>query len=146
MMSTLNRVASEAMRNVGANAATDVTGFGLAGHLHSMMVGSSASAHVRLSSLPVIDGVWDLLDRGVAPGAPIATWTASGKTWTGQTISPTTPSSWCAMPRPLGGLLMSVPADSADGMLGELESMGVEGACIIGHVTAKDAAPIHVTQ
>ena len=68
VMSTLNRASSEAMRNVGANAATDVTGFGLVGHLHSMMVGSSASAHIRLSSLPVIDGVWDLLERGVAPG------------------------------------------------------------------------------
>ena len=45
-----------------------------------------------------------------------------------------------------GGLLMSVPADNVDRMLAELDSVGVEGACIVGEVTAKDSAPIHVTQ
>ena len=146
VMSTLNRASSEAMRSVGANAATDVTGFGLVGHLHSMMVGSNASAHIRLSSLPVIDGVWDLLEKGVAPGGTHRNLDGVGQNvdWDSG-ISDNARLLVCDA-QTSGGLLMSVPAGSVDRMLAELSSNGVEGACIVGEVTAKDDAPIHVTQ
>lgn len=67
-MALLNRGACEAMLKVGVNAATDITGFGLLGHLHSMMLGSGASASIRLSEVPVLPGARELLERGVAPG------------------------------------------------------------------------------
>ena len=67
-MKTLNRGASEAMTSAGANAATDVTGFGLLGHLHSMMKASGTAARVSRSAIPVLPGVLDLLEKDVAPG------------------------------------------------------------------------------
>jgi selenide,water dikinase len=67
-MVALNRGASEAMMEVGVNAATDLTGFGLLGHLRTMMRASGTSARVRLGDVPVLRGVRELLERGVAPG------------------------------------------------------------------------------
>jgi selenide,water dikinase len=67
-MSTLTRAACEAMIEVGVHAATDITGFGLMGHLKSMVRGSKVTAEIHLGQVPVLPGAWDLLDRGVAPG------------------------------------------------------------------------------
>src|SRR5262249_32755916 len=56
VMTTLNRAASEAMIEAGAHAATDVTGYGLLGHLQKMMDGSGVVARIRVKDLPVIPG------------------------------------------------------------------------------------------
>ena len=63
-MAHLNREASEAMVAAGAASATDVTGYGLLGHLRNFGVG----AEVSLSSLPLLDGVQDLVERDLFPG------------------------------------------------------------------------------
>ena len=67
-MATLNKSASEAMISVGVNACSDVTGFGLLGHLREMMQGSGTGAHIYKSKVPVIEGTEDLLKQGIAPG------------------------------------------------------------------------------
>ena len=67
-MSELNKGASEAMMHVGVNACTDITGFGLMGHLRSMVRGSDVGAHVRVADVPVLPGTWDLLEKGTVPG------------------------------------------------------------------------------
>jgi selenide,water dikinase len=67
-MGALNRAAAEAMLAVGPHAATDVTGFGLLGHLLEMLNASDAGAELRLDHVPVVDGVWDLLRAGIYPG------------------------------------------------------------------------------
>jgi selenide,water dikinase len=64
VMTYLNRRASEAMVAAGASAATDVTGFGLIGHLVNLGVG----AEVRLARVPVLEGVRELADQGLFPG------------------------------------------------------------------------------
>jgi selenide, water dikinase len=68
LMTTPNRAASEAVNEVGADAATDVTGFGLLGHLHRMLVASGVAAQIDASTIPVIDGALDLARGGVVPG------------------------------------------------------------------------------
>jgi selenide, water dikinase len=68
LMTTLNDDASLAMRQAGAEAATDVTGFGLLGHLHRMLVASGASATIRTDAVPILDGVLGLARTGVVPG------------------------------------------------------------------------------
>ena len=68
VMTTLNRDASEAMVESGAEAATDVTGFGLLGHLQKMLESSRVSATVEASLVPVLDGAVELARRGMAPG------------------------------------------------------------------------------
>jgi selenide,water dikinase len=68
VMSTLNDGAAAAMEEVGANAATDVTGFGLAGHLHHLCELSGVSAEIWLDRLPLLDGVLELASAGLVPG------------------------------------------------------------------------------
>jgi len=67
-MTTLNAAAAEAALAAGIVAGTDVTGFGLLGHLLSMLCGSSISAEVEVSAVPVIEGAQQALEEGFCPG------------------------------------------------------------------------------
>ena len=144
VMSTLNKAASTAMVGVGVNAATDVTGFGLVGHLNGMMAGSNISASIQLSQVPVIDGVWDLLEQGVAPGGTHRNLDGVGQKvdWD-PAISDHARLLMCDA-QTSGGLLISVPADRTDQLLSELQSSGVEEFAVIGQVTSSDGSPIHI--
>lgn len=66
-MTTLNRDAADAMVSVGVSAATDITGYGLVGHLSEMCDGSRTGAEIRLSSVPVLDGAREFLAAGYVP-------------------------------------------------------------------------------
>jgi selenide,water dikinase len=68
LMTTPNKEASEAVREIGADAATDVTGFGLLGHLHRMLLASGVAAEIDAGAVPLIDGALDLARSGVVPG------------------------------------------------------------------------------
>lgn len=68
LMTTLNADAAEAMLEVGAEAATDVTGFGLLGHLQRMLAASGVAARVDAAAVPVLEGVLDLAKTDVVPG------------------------------------------------------------------------------
>ena len=68
LMATLNSGASKAMVEVGVHACTDVTGFGLLGHLHEMTTGGKVGARVFLSKIPVIPAAWGLVQSGICPG------------------------------------------------------------------------------
>ena len=72
LMTTPNRAACEAVHEVGADAATDVTGFGLLGHLHRMLLASGVAAEIDASAVPLIDGALDLARSGVVPGGTAA--------------------------------------------------------------------------
>jgi selenide,water dikinase len=78
VMTTLNREASEAALAAGASAATDVTGFGLLGHLHELALASGVAAEIDAHTVPAIDGVLDLL-RSEQP--PIAGGTRRNRDW-----------------------------------------------------------------
>lgn len=64
-MTTLNRDASHAMRQVGAHAATDITGYGLAGHIVEMAQASRVGIELRLSHIPVHKGALEILKQGI---------------------------------------------------------------------------------
>ena len=100
VMSTLNRAASEAMTKVGVDACTDITGFGLLGHLRTMVEASEVSAQVSLGKVPLLDGVWELLDQGVAPGGSHRNSTRSPRWRSGTLPSTRGPGCFCATPRP----------------------------------------------
>jgi len=68
LMAMLNKGASDAMVETGAHACTDVTGFGLLGHLREMTVGGKVGARVFLSRIPVITEAWGLVQSGICPG------------------------------------------------------------------------------
>ena len=68
LMTTPNKAASEAVNEAGADAATDVTGFGLLGHLHRMLLASDVAAEIDASAVPLIKGALALAHGGVVPG------------------------------------------------------------------------------
>jgi selenide,water dikinase len=68
VMVALNRGACHAARTVGVHAATDVTGFGLLGHLGEMCAGSGVSARIDATQLPRIAGVTEAIEKGWVPG------------------------------------------------------------------------------
>ena len=143
-MATLNKAASQAMMVVGVNAATDVTGFGLLGHLDAMMRGSGTSATVRLSGVPVLPGARELVDEGVAPGGTRRNLdSVSGRLSWNEPISQAEKLLLCDA-QTSGGLLMSVAADRTEALLEELGRAGVEGAAVIGEVRSKRDTSIEV--
>ena len=132
-MSVLNRKASEAMREVGVNACTDITGFGLLGHLLEMMSGSQTTAVVSAGKVPVLSGVAGLVASGVVPGG-----TESNLAYTEpqveyhREISRTT-RLILNDAQTSGGLLISLPRNRLDPLVDRLRSAGEEAA-VIGEV------------
>ena len=68
VMTTLNAGAARALRAVDVHAATDVTGFGLLGHLHSLLTASGAAAEVQAAAVPLLARARELAERGAIPG------------------------------------------------------------------------------
>ena len=134
IMSTLNRAASEAMVKVGVNACSDVTGFGLLGHLLNIVEASGVAARLNLSEVPVLAGALELLDDGIAPGGthrnlesidPKVAWDASVDQ-NGRLLLSDAQTS--------GGLLISVEPARLDSLLAELRTFGVETRSVIGAI------------
>ena len=70
-MAMLNAGAAAGMRRVGVEAATDVTGFGLLGHLGEMVRAGTVSARIHLAAVPLLPGVRDLAAAGIVPGGTL---------------------------------------------------------------------------
>jgi selenide,water dikinase len=116
VMTTLNRDAGQAAREAGAHALTDVTGFGLLGHLHELALASGVAAEVDAGAVPAIDGVLELLESGEA----IAGGTRRNRAYAAEfaTFSDrvTEPRRWLVCDAMTsGGLLAAVPAASMPG-------------------------------
>ncbi len=145
-MATLNRAASEAMMEVGVNACTDVTGFGLMGHLTGMLRASGVGAEIRASSAPVLPGVDELLSQGVAPGGTHRNeaGVADYVDWD-DAVSSDQRLILCDA-QTSGGLLISVPEDRLSQLLSALESRSVETRSIVGHISDGAAGIASVIQ
>lgn len=72
VMATLNKAAWEAMLEVGVNACTDVTGFGLLGHLNEMTSSSKVGARLILKEIPILEEAWALAEERIVPGGSFA--------------------------------------------------------------------------
>ena len=134
VMSILNRAASDAMVKVGVNACTDVTGYGLIGHLHSMIGASGVGARIRLDSVPILNGVWDLVKKGIIPGGTHRNLESVERQvdWH-PTITEEAKILLCDA-QTSGGLLISVPAERRDELVNELKANGVATIAVIGEV------------
>ena len=142
-MKILNRDASDAMAQAGIKGATDITGFGLLGHLHEMLHVSGVSARLTLSGIPFIPGVRDLVKFSVPGGTRANLRYVSDKV--GWAVGITEDEKlMLADAQTSGGLLIAVPQDRLEGLLAGLAARGVETRAVIGHVTAGDAGKIHV--
>ena len=135
VMATLNRAASEAMMKVGVNACTDVTGFGLMGHLASMVRGSGVGATVRLADVPVLPGARELLAAGTAPGGTYRNMNsvADSTDWD-DSLTEEDRLLLCDA-QTSGGLLISVPAEDLNALLAGLREAAVPTVAVIGEIT-----------
>ena len=145
VMATLNRAAAEAMMEVGVNACTDVTGFGLMGHLTGMLRASGVSAELSASAAPVLPGVDELLAQGVAPGGTHRN--QAGVEDYVQWDDAVTDNDRLLLcdAQTSGGLLISVPEERLPRLLDSLESRGVDTRAVIGRITGGAAGTAHVT-
>jgi selenide,water dikinase len=146
VMTTLNGPAAEAVREVGVNAVTDVTGFGLLGHLREMTLASGVGARVRFRNVPVIDGVKDLLKLDMAPGGTERNleFLCGGGAVVWEDELPEDYQLLLCDAQTAGGLLISVAADRADRLIDALKSADVLAAADIGEIVPDPRARVRV--
>ena len=139
-MRTSNTPAAEAMVATGVNAATDVTGFGLAGHLGGMMKASDTTARLSMAMVPLLPGVRELAGRAFSGGthrnheaaAKVARWHDELKLEDQLILCDAQTS---------GGLVLSVASSKSDALLAELSARGILGF-VIGDVVANTGVQI----
>jgi selenide,water dikinase len=142
-MKTLNKDASDAMVEAGVRGATDITGFGLLGHLHEMLHVSGVSARLNLSAVPFIRGVRELAKFSVPGGTRANLRYVSDKVGWASGITEDE-KLMLADAQTSGGLLIAVSPDRLDALLSGLAGRGVETRAEIGYVTEGDAGKIYV--
>jgi selenide,water dikinase len=128
------------------SAATDVTGFGLAGHLGEMLRASKAAAVLDLDAIPALPGALSLLGRGVRSTAHAENAKARRAMVVDEAAARAPGLDLLFDPQTSGGLLLGIPADRSEALLAALRAAG-EPATVIGRVTAPrgDGALIRVT-
>ena len=124
-MLQLNQAAAAAMTAVGVSAATDVTGFGLLGHLRTMARASGVSATVQAAAVPVLPGAEALADAGEVPGGTRSNERSlrTSVQWSDAVLPPRRILLCDAQTS--GGLLMAVPPSAQPRLEAELAARGV---------------------
>lgn len=144
LMTHLNRGAAEAMNAVGVHAATDVTGFGLLGHLRNLAAASGCGAVVEAGAVPVEPAARAYAHAGIAPGGTHANWRFLAE--------------WVSWPNALakeeqlilsdaqtsGGLLIAVAPERCDALLAALRKHGTPCADVVGELEAGSPGKIRV--
>jgi selenide,water dikinase len=143
VMTTLNRVAGEEFVRSGVHALTDVTGFGLLGHLRNVVAASKVGAHIFFDRVPVLPAAVEYVRAGISPGGThanhkfLADWVSydNDVTKEEQLILCDAQTS--------GGLLAAVAPDRAEALVSALRGRGVSEAVAIGRI--ESAKPGHIT-
>ena len=136
VMTTLNAAAARAMLAVGVHAATDVTGFGLLGHLHSLLEASGAAAEVTAHAVPLLPHARDMAARGAVPGGTQRNVTSLADSVSFAVGVDETARVLLSDAQTSGGLLIAVAPDRVAGLVAGLERAGSPAAAVIGRVVA----------
>jgi len=141
-----NRQAAQCLRRYGATACTDLTGFGLLGHLVEMTRPSAVDAELKMDALPLLDGARETLAAGILSSLQPANVRLrrairNQADWVNDPRYPI-----LFDPQTAGGLLASVPAERAEGCVSALKALGYHHARIIGRILKQGDAlePIHL--
>jgi selenide,water dikinase len=137
LMMQLNSDAARLMQKYGVRGATDITGFGLAGHALKLARGSGVTIRLNMGSVPLTDGAYALAEQGCIPGAAFRnldytesdTLFEEGLDYNLKMIAHDAQTS--------GGLLMAVEEAQSGTLLDELHLSGHPEAAIIGRVEKK---------
>ena len=138
LMATLNKAAGEvfATHHAHVNALTDVTGFGLLGHLLEMLEGAGLGAELSASAIPVLDAARRFADQGVIAGGSEANLKAVAEQCDFAEDLPPMTAQILADAQTSGGLLAAVPEIHADAILADLNAAGAPCAVRIGQLKA----------
>ncbi len=151
IMATLNRLPADAIARVReeghtVHACTDVTGFGLLGHLHEMTAASGVSARIYRDQIPVIPGCLDFVNMGIIPEGAYTNrkfysqWLNEGKS------SDDALEMLLVDPQTSGGLLIAAPAETSLAIMQAIRDLGYDLACSnIGEIVAGNAGMITVS-
>ncbi len=137
-MTTLNAGALRAARRPGItiHAATDVTGYGLVGHLHNILTASGVGARLFADAVPVFDRVRELVGQRAVPGGTERNVEAAAEyTRWHDTVDEVTRVILCDA-QTSGGLLFTVPADDAEALVAALREERTPAASVVGEIVA----------
>ncbi len=143
-MAALNRTAAEVMKQYPVHACTDITGFGLMGHLAEMLQGTGLGLKIVLEKLPIFDVALGFAAMGMVPGG-----THKNRSFCAAMVDideEVDPAMQDIIydPQTSGGLCIGVAPTSADGLVEHLQSESVEHAAVIGEVVDYPAGRIQV--
>jgi len=138
LMKLLNKSGAEVMKKHNIKGATDITGFGLAGHAMKMAKASNVTISLNMEKVPLIGNTYNLIDDGCIPGASFRNLeyveehmgSSPGLDYNLKMIAFDAQTS--------GGLLMCVTPDKTKSVIMELRNAGLASSCVIGSVTKKD--------
>lgn len=134
VMKTLNRAAAEALDGLRVHALTDVTGFGLLGHLSEMIGGSRVAARLDVAAVPALPEAFELARRQVYPGGAVRNLEATAEAVEWGEGTPDETRLVLADPQTSGGLLIAVDARDLDELLARLTAAGTPACAVIGEV------------
>jgi selenide,water dikinase len=144
-MKLLNRSAADVMKKYLISGATDITGFGLAGHALKLARASNVSISIRMNTVPLLDSTMKLVDDGCIPGASFTNLDyAAGDTGFSDDLDYNL-RMIAFDAQTSGGLLMSVPADKSNEILEELKTAGLSSSAIIGQVSERKEKLLYLT-
>jgi cysteine desulfurase len=132
VMSTLNWAAAEALKDFEVHACTDVTGFGLLGHLKEMAQASRVDAEIFSPLVPILEPARDFAGSGIIPGGTVSNlhFVADCVQWEGSVSD--THKNLLADAQTSGGLLFALPNEQKDDVIMALRNHGVSEAAYIG--------------
>ncbi|HWH03204.1 MAG TPA: selenide, water dikinase SelD [Gemmatimonadales bacterium] len=143
-MTTLNAGAGRALRAAPVHAATDVTGFGLLGHLNSVLRASRAAADLEAGSVPLLPRVREMALKGAIPSGTKRNLASVAQAVTFDPAMAEVDRLILADAQTSGGLLISAPESSRDQLLAALKREGTLAAAVIGRVRAGEPGSISV--
>ena len=142
----LNTAGPDLAKLKGVHALTDITGFGLAGHLLEMARGAKCTVRLNWTEVPLLPGVKALANQGCITGA-------SGRNWQGYGSEVSLPSNFSSVeqslltdPQTSGGLLVSCAPNSVNDVLTIFKQHGFDHATVVGHVEAQQKHGLVVDQ
>ena len=134
-----NRAAARIAAGLNLRACTDITGFGLAGHLLEMLDASRLSARLFIHRVPLLEGFEMAVRQGI-----VSTLHADNAKWECRIHGSAPLPSWLFDPQTCGGLLLAVPPDQTDDLLAQLRAAGYLHAAVIGQTIPLQGTAPHI--
>lgn len=129
-----NRTGAKILREHGATACTDLTGFGLLGHLVEMTRPSEVDAEIHMAALPLLDGAQECIEAGITSSLQSANVRLRRALRNQEQFVSHPRYPLIFDPQTAGGLLASVPADQVDACIAQLQASGYPHTCKIGRI------------